>query len=387
MRGVNLGGWFVLEPYMNSNLWSEFTDPSNIPVDEYHFCSYYGKDTATAKLTNHWNTYYTESDFVQIKAAGLNTVRIPIGYWAFGNFFDEPYVQGQVPYILRALQWARNQGLEVMLDLHGAPGSQNGFDNSGLRDTIQFPYGKNPEYTLTALQRMVNMVFDNGYSDVVTSIEILNEPLAPSFAGDALGMLKDFYQKGYNIIRYRPDGTMTDLTVAFHDAFYDPASWNNYLPAFSNSYEDNHHYQVFTPDLNALTIDQHVGMVCGHYHALKAVNLPVIVGEWSAALTDCCPMLNGVYRGARYDGTYGGGWWIGDCSDKYNPAKITGDYYNNMRRFVEAQLDAWEKLDGWIFWAWKTDLCAEWNFQKLLAMGIMPQPLTTDRRYPNQCNF
>lgn len=37
----------------------------------------------------------TEEDFQYIQDAGLNTVRIPIGYWAF-DLLDEPYVQGQI---------------------------------------------------------------------------------------------------------------------------------------------------------------------------------------------------------------------------------------------------------------------------------------------------
>jgi aryl-phospho-beta-D-glucosidase BglC (GH1 family) len=41
------------------------------------------KATATAALTTHWNTWITESDFAAIAAAGLNHVRLPIGYWAW----------------------------------------------------------------------------------------------------------------------------------------------------------------------------------------------------------------------------------------------------------------------------------------------------------------
>lgn len=40
-------------------------------------------DTAHSKLVNHWNTWITEDDFKTMKAAGLNHVRLPIGYWAY----------------------------------------------------------------------------------------------------------------------------------------------------------------------------------------------------------------------------------------------------------------------------------------------------------------
>ena len=69
---------------------------------------------------------------------GLNFVRIPIGYWAFQLLDNDPYVQGQVQYLEKALGWARKNNIRVWIDLHGAPGSQNGFDNSGLRDSYNF---------------------------------------------------------------------------------------------------------------------------------------------------------------------------------------------------------------------------------------------------------
>jgi aryl-phospho-beta-D-glucosidase BglC (GH1 family) len=52
-------------------------------VDEWTFGSLQSRSTATAALTNHWNTWITEADFAAIAAAGLNHVRLPIGYWAW----------------------------------------------------------------------------------------------------------------------------------------------------------------------------------------------------------------------------------------------------------------------------------------------------------------
>jgi aryl-phospho-beta-D-glucosidase BglC (GH1 family) len=43
-------------------------------------------------------------------------------------------------YLKRLVRWADLLGLRVILDLHGAPGSQNGMDHSGRRGPVSaFP--------------------------------------------------------------------------------------------------------------------------------------------------------------------------------------------------------------------------------------------------------
>jgi aryl-phospho-beta-D-glucosidase BglC (GH1 family) len=58
---------------------------------------------------------------------------LPIGYWAWDVSGGEPYIQGQLAYLNKAVTWAQKYNLKVIVDLHGVPGSQNGFDNSGQR--------------------------------------------------------------------------------------------------------------------------------------------------------------------------------------------------------------------------------------------------------------
>lgn len=51
---------------------------------------------AWLKSTDGPSSFYTYDDLAQIKAAGLNSLRIPIGYWAVDLADFEPYVDGQV---------------------------------------------------------------------------------------------------------------------------------------------------------------------------------------------------------------------------------------------------------------------------------------------------
>jgi len=63
IRGVNIGGWLVLESYMN---W----DVMGGAADQWSFDATSG---AAAKLQQHWSTWFTEADVAQIAAWGLNT--------------------------------------------------------------------------------------------------------------------------------------------------------------------------------------------------------------------------------------------------------------------------------------------------------------------------
>lgn len=70
--------------------------------------------------------------------------------------------------------------------------------------------------------------------------------------------------------------------------------------------------------------------------------------------------LNGRGVGARYDGTYNyngqSSSYIGSCDGKYTGtvAGLDATYRDNIGKFIEAQLDGYEKAAGWIFWTWKT---------------------------------
>lgn len=377
--GVNLGGWFVLEPYITPSLFQGFG--TNIPVDEYHFTKALGKEKALEVLTKHWLTWYTEEDMKAIAQAGLNTVRIPIGYWAFELLGDDPYVQGQVIYLDQAIQWARKYKLAVWVDLHGAPGSQNGFDNSGLRDQIGYQSDQNIDLTLTVLQRIFNKYGGADYADVISGIELLNEPLGPN---SDMNQVKNFYQWGYHNMR-----SVSSNTVVIHDAFMQPNYWDDIMTVDQGYWGvvvDHHHYQVFSPGELLRNIDEHVQVACGWGRSAKGESKWNVCGEFSAALTDCALWLNGVGRGARWSGDYDNSPNYGLCLMYINPTEWSQDHRANIRRYIEAQLDAFEQTGGWIFWNWKCEKAIDWNMRDLILQGAFPQPLT-DRKYPNQCGF
>lgn len=379
VRGVNLGGWLVLEPWITPSI---FDNAGDAAVDEWSLCATLGADQCRAVLSQHWSSFVTADDFNQIAAAGMNHVRIPIGYWALTPIEGDPYVDGQLEYLDAAVGWARGAGLKVLVDLHGAPGSQNGFDNSGKRGAIQWQQGDSTEQAKNALRELAKRY--GGDADVVTAIEALNEPNVPG--GINQDGLKQYYYDSWGVAREASQ----DTTVVLHDGFMPTESWNGFLNVGTGAnyvMMDTHHYEVFDSGLLALDASSHVRTACNFASDhIETCDKWTIVGEWTGAMTDCAKYLNGKGIGARYDGTYPGSSLIGSCDGKSvgSVDTLSGEDRDNLRRFIEGQLDAYEKGSGWLYWTWKTEGAPEWDMQQQIAGGIFPNPVV-DRQFPGQC--
>lgn len=61
---------------------------------EEHYKTFIVSDIHGLTPSQHADDSKTEQDFADIAAAGLNWVRIPIGYWAIETRADEPFLQG-----------------------------------------------------------------------------------------------------------------------------------------------------------------------------------------------------------------------------------------------------------------------------------------------------
>jgi glucan 1,3-beta-glucosidase len=267
---VNLGGWFVLEPWITPSIFE--AAPSGV-VDEYTYTQALGSAEAESRLSSHWNTWITQDDFNQIAKAGLNHVRIPIGYWAVQPQSGDPYVQGQLAVLDKAVGWAKSAGLKILLDLHGAPGSQNGFDNSGRLGSIDWQSGGNVDQTLGAVRQLAKRYAP--HSDVVTSIELLNEPLGPNLDMDSV---KNFYTAGLSTVREYTKNNM----ITIHDAFQQLPYWEGFMSGAGSDFValDTHQYQIFSDDQVARSPSDHISFACG-------------LGASVAATDKCkCPTLS-----------------------------------------------------------------------------------------------
>lgn len=125
IRGVNLGSLFVFEPWIASGLWSDMG--CGAYASEFDCVSGLGQSAANAAFQKHWGTWYSENDFAQMVSYGINTVRIPVGYWMMESLVysdSEHFPQGGIGYLETICGWATAHGLYIIIDLHGAPGAQ-----------------------------------------------------------------------------------------------------------------------------------------------------------------------------------------------------------------------------------------------------------------------
>eukprot|EP00584_Thalassiosira_punctigera_P026548 CAMPEP_0172579318 /NCGR_PEP_ID=MMETSP1067-20121228/139187_1 /TAXON_ID=265564 ORGANISM="Thalassiosira punctigera, Strain Tpunct2005C2" /NCGR_SAMPLE_ID=MMETSP1067 /ASSEMBLY_ACC=CAM_ASM_000444 /LENGTH=261 /DNA_ID=CAMNT_0013372033 /DNA_START=174 /DNA_END=956 /DNA_ORIENTATION=- len=145
IRGVNLGGWMVLEPWITPSLFYQFLGKGEgeVGMDHYSFCEVLGPEEGNRQLRRHWKTWVTKELIKELADSGaVNSLRVPVG-----DFMFEPYgpyvgcMDGSLDALETVLDWAHSYGLSVLLDVHTQRDSQNGFDNSGMSANFQWTSG------------------------------------------------------------------------------------------------------------------------------------------------------------------------------------------------------------------------------------------------------
>ena len=383
-RGVNLGGWLSLEPFITPSLFDYPSDKGII--DKWRLCEELGASTSET-LEKHYASFVTEDTFREIADAGLDHIRIPFSYWAVEKYENEPYLfRTSWRYLLRGIEWARKYGLRVKLDVHGLPGSQNGWNHSGRKGPIGWLNGTdgkvNGERSLDMHDRLSKFFAQDRYKNIITHYGLANEP--------RMTLLKtqdviDWTEKAYKIVR---DNGMNALVV-FGDGFMGLEKWQGLMPGYDDMVLDVHQYLIFNSDLIAFKPKKKVDFACEGWTEQTELSMdrssgygPTMFAEWSQADTDCQPLLNGGIKGARWDGTLpsvdGPECPSGDdtcsCSKATaDPSGFSDEYKEFLQMFAEAQMHSFEKGWGWWYWTWKTENAPLWSYEAGLKAGILPK--------------
>lgn len=359
IKGVNLGNWLVLEKWMSPGLFAD-TEAE----DETQLSSDLADVAKRERLKAHRDSYITERDFAYLAHHGIDTVRIPVPFFIFGNY--PPYV-GCVEYLDRAFDWAERHKIKILIDLHTVPDSQNGFDNGGMCGVCK--WHKNPahvEFALTVLEQLTSRYRAR---TALWGIEVLNEPISeqlweaidlphrypprdPEYARGSepvpTGFLKDFYTAAYRRIRAQSD----DVTIVFHDGFR-IREWDGFFTRaeFERIVVDTHLYLMeYTLRTGGGNLREYLGHIRNEFGSTvreMSQDFPLIVGEW------CLEPMSA------------------------NAAALPqSERLGFYRSLADAQLAAWDGAAGWFFWSYKLLVDGPnldgWDLRTSVERGYLP---------------
>lgn len=247
LRGVNAGGYLLQEFWMTP---VENSKHVAAEIDIYsHLTERFGEKKMLQLIELYQDSYWTEQDFDNCAKMGMNVVRLP--FW-YRNIAD---AEGKLKKnAFDRMDWfvkeAGRRGLYVILDFHGAPGSQNGSDHSGVdgkKDKLnasKFFFGNEAKDNQKLFYELWEEVAAhyNG-NPVVAGYDLLNEPYCTyrytsQYSDDQLHqMLWAVYDECYSRIR-KIDSDHVIIMEATWDPvdLPDPADyrWENVMYEYHN---------------------------------------------------------------------------------------------------------------------------------------------------------
>jgi endoglucanase len=263
IKGINLGNWLVPEGYMFK--FKHALSPTEIAgVVE----TLVGPEQAARFWTEFRDVYVAKDDIDFIKAAGFNTVRVPLNWRLFvepGATANDDKFEGPGWALLdRLVQWCHEDGLHVIIDLHAAPGGQTGVnhdDGTGFPLTFYVPRYRD---LTVALWRELAAHYRN--ETAVLGYDLLNEPISPYNDVNYLDpQLEPLYRDIVAAIRSVDDN---------HIVLLAGAQWSTNFSVFGRPFDSNavYEYHKFwaNPTRDALQ---------DYLDFSNRWNVPVMIGE------------------------------------------------------------------------------------------------------------
>lgn len=200
LKGVNAGnillqeGWlspFALEPLKNEDGTYQKDDGDNILYPEFSEEEFREGLKSNPNLKSYdidelmeyyWSCFFQEEDFRIIKEdLNMNVIRLPFYYL---NILNEDLTLKSEEEAFKYLDWfienASKYGLYVILDLHGAPGSQNGYEHSGAKERVAGLWTSEKNIAATiSIWNFISKHYTNTKPELgkwIATYDILNEP-------------------------------------------------------------------------------------------------------------------------------------------------------------------------------------------------------------------
>ena len=187
LRGFGLGGWLVPEGYMLHNqAWIEgFESPTDI---ENHVLDLVGPDAAAEFWELYRDNYVAQADIDKIAEWGFNHIRVPFHY---KQFYDSTGTEVPMGYAIvdELISWCEPYNMYIILDMHCAPGAQNGGPISDSDGTARLWLEEGyKELTVQIWKEIATYYSDN---TLIGGYDLINEPVLPG--GVSLEEFKQLY--------------------------------------------------------------------------------------------------------------------------------------------------------------------------------------------------
>ena len=224
-----------------------------------------GEDEARRFWKAYLDNYITRDDIRFIKQSGFNSVRVAFNYRLFVSADDPQKLEG-IGYELldRVVGWCKQEGLYVILDMHGAPGGQTG-DNIDDSWGYPFLFESNESQELTVrLWTKIAARFKN--EPWVIGFDLLNEPIAHYFDADYFNpKLEPLYKKIVAGIR---------TVDPNHLIFLGGAQWNNNFKVFGPPFDSKlvYTFHKYWMEVNQQAIQEYLDF-------RDKYNVPLWMGE------------------------------------------------------------------------------------------------------------
>lgn len=301
-KGVNLGGWLVLEKWITPSLFA------NTETQDEFSLSLKGEKYQKA-IKHHYETYITEKDVIWLKKQGITHLRVPIGYWLFGNY---PPFNGALGYLDSLFQWAEKHKMSVLLSIHAAPGSQNGKHHSGKIGDVNW---RSQRKTLLAFTKKVVKRYKARKS--LWGVGLLNEP--QPHPSNFFALLYYYIAVSWWVKRQTPHVRL------YLDGTFNPKRWT-LVAILLKIGVDFHFYHGFGgADHTAARQNLHRN----HTFLQKVKRFaPFIIGEWSGVIS------------------------------KRPSREVSGQY-------IADQEAAYSISDAHFYWTYKTEGGGSWSFKDM----------------------
>ncbi|MEP3388176.1 MAG: carbohydrate-binding protein [Reichenbachiella sp.] len=278
--GINLGNWLLWEGYLMMGDFKFRTHSQFLNSVKDAF----GGDWEKAREFEHqWRmNYVTQQGISDLKSLGFNSVRVPFHYnmfWDGNNVTDHGF-----QYFDRVIEFCRNEGLYVLLDMHAAPGHQNPGDHSdnphgrGQDEMDYVFFWDDPTHvqTASAVWRHIADYYKN--EPVVWGYDLINEPVTPEDkSNDLLPSLITMR----NAIREVDNNHIIVAEGDHWGSDFSKIDWEDPLTqantGVSARWDDNlvyqtHHYVFGNPHT--------ISLLDGRKEITDRLNVPMMIGEY-----------------------------------------------------------------------------------------------------------